>query len=203
MHERAFLWLAVAGVLLSVLPATASAEHKYTGERDCSRCHNKELMGDQTKVWKSGPHSKAFKTLKSDEAVKIAKERGMTELPHESDKCLRCHATAQGVPAEQMERPLRVADGVQCESCHGPGSDYKANEIMSDRAKALAAGMWEPGKDEKICLRCHNSESPSFKDFDYEANKKKIAHRIPENVKGHYLELEAAAGGKKKEPRRE
>lgn len=201
MRKRSVLWLAGASLLLSLLSAGVSAqEHKYTGVRDCSRCHKKELMGDQEKVWKSTAHAKAFKTLKSEEAVKLAKERGMTELPHESEQCLRCHATAYGVPPEKMERKgaLRLVDGVQCESCHGPGSDYKANEIMSDHAKSVAAGMQEPGKNEKICLACHNDESPNFKGFDYEEAKKKIAHPIPEHVKGHYLELEAAEGGKKK-----
>lgn len=204
MTKRTGFGMALASLLLMILSGSASAaEYKYIGVRDCSRCHKKSLIGDQAKVWKESGHAKAFKTLKSDEAVKIAKERGMTELPHEADACLRCHATAHGIPPEKVEkRPLRLQDGVQCESCHGPGSEYKANEIMSDHAKAVAAGMWEPGKDEKICLGCHNDESPTFKDFNYEERKKKIAHPIPEDVKGHYLELEEAQGGKK-ERRRE
>ena len=200
MRKLTVLWLAVAGVLLSLPSASTSAqEYKYTGVRDCSRCHKKDLIGDQAKVWKNSRHSKAFKTLKSEEAVKIAKDRGMTELPHESDLCLRCHATAQGVPPEKVEkRALRLADAVQCESCHGPGSEYKGNETMSDHELSVAAGMWEPGKDEKICTACHNDESPSFEGFDYEEGKKKIAHPVPEHVKGHYLELEEAQGGKKR-----
>jgi hypothetical protein len=203
MQKRGVLLLVVASALLSVLSTGAAAkEFKYTGVRDCSRCHKKDLIGDQTKVWKGTQHSKAFKTLKGDEAVKIAKERGMTELPHESEACLRCHATAQGVPPEKVEaKSFRLADGVQCESCHGPGSEYKGNEIMSDHALSVAAGMWEPGKEEKICLGCHNDESPTFKPFDYEERKKKIAHPIPEDVKGRYLALEEAQGGKKKRRR--
>ena len=37
---------------------------------------------------------------------------------------------------------------------------------------------------------CHNSDSPTFESFDYAQRKKDIAHPIPEDVKGHYLELE-------------
>jgi len=207
MRERTRFGPAEVGMVLTLIIVAAGAsaeEYQYTGVRDCSRCHKKELIGDQTKVWKESPHAKAYETLMGDDAVKIAKERGMTELPHESGQCLRCHATAYGVPDEKVERPpLRLADGVQCESCHGPGAGYKANEIMSDHAKAVAAGMWEPGKDEKVCLRCHNEESPNFKPFDYEERKEKIAHPIPADVKGHYLELEEAQGGKKKKRRRE
>jgi hypothetical protein len=192
MPTRTFLWLFVATLFLAFLPLNASAvEAKYTSERDCSRCHKKALIGNQTKVWKKTKHAKAFESLKSEDALKIAKERGMTTPPHESEECLRCHATAQGLKPEQIEKiPLRLKDGVQCESCHGPGSEYKGNEIMSDHDKSVAAGMWEPGKDEKICTKCHNKDSPSFKDFDYEKRKEEIAHPIPEDVKGHYLELE-------------
>ena len=192
MPTRTFLWLFVAILFLAFLPLNASAvEAKYTSERDCSRCHKKELIGNQTAVWKKTKHADAFKTLKSEEAVKVAKELGLAGPPHESDECLRCHATAHGIPPEEVEkRPLSLNDGVQCESCHGPGSEYKGNEVMSDHDQSVAAGMWEPGKDEKICTAWHNEESPSSKEFDYEKRKEEIAHPIPEHVKGHYLELE-------------
>jgi hypothetical protein len=192
MIARAIGVLAVMTMSLGLLTTSVSAqEHKYTGVKDCSRCHKKELIGDQAAVWKKTAHAKAFETLKSDKAVKLAKEKGIAGPPHEADECVRCHATAHGVTPEQTEkRPLRLQDGVQCESCHGPGSDYKANKVMSDHDASVKAGLWAPGDNEKICTACHNDESPSFKSFDYEEAKEKIAHPIPEEVKGHYLELE-------------
>jgi hypothetical protein len=57
--------------------------------------------------------------------------------------------------------------------------------------------MWEPGKNAEICTACHNDESPTWdpaKGFDYEAAKEKIAHPIPEHVKGRYLELAKKQG---------
>ncbi|MBW1884939.1 MAG: cytochrome C554 [Deltaproteobacteria bacterium] len=204
MPTRTVLWLIVAAMLLAILPLSASAqEYKYTTERDCSRCHKKKLIGNQTKVWKGTKHSTAFATLKSERALEIAKELGMADLPHESDDCLGCHATAYGIPPEKVEKvPMRLKDGVQCESCHGPGSEYKGNEIMSSHEKSVAAGMWEPDKDEKICTACHNKDGPTFEGFDYEKGKEDIAHPIPEDVKGHYLELEEK-NKKKKKKRRE
>jgi len=179
-----------------------AAEHKYVGVGDCGKCHKKELMGDQLAAWKKGPHAKAFETLKGDEAAKIAKERKLAVPAYESDDCLKCHVTAYGAPASAFKKkPLKHSDGVQCESCHGPGSDYRKKKIMSDLDKSIAAGMWEPGKDEKICLKCHNDESPSWdasKGFVYEEAKKEIAHPIPEDVKGHYLEKEKALRAAKK-----
>jgi hypothetical protein len=85
---------------------------------------------------------------------------------------------------------------VQCESCHGPGSEYRKKTVMADQKKAVAAGLVLPEKDEKVCTKCHNKDSPTWdaaKGFDFEAAKKKIAHPIPKDVKGHYIELEKKA----------
>lgn len=179
-----------AGALL--LSGQASAkEYKYIGVDGCGKCHEKELMGDQVSAWKEMDHAKAFETLKGDEAKKIAQEKGLSVPAYEADECLRCHATAHGLEEAQIHRrPLKIEDGVQCESCHGPGSEYRKKKTMSDHDKAVAAGMWEPGEDEKICTACHNDESPTFESFDFAEYKEKIAHPIPEDVKGRYLEIE-------------
>lgn len=188
---RTIVWTAMVAFLAVLFAGGAVAEeHKYVGVDGCKLCHNKELIGDQYAAWKKSPHAKAFETLKSDEAAKIAKERGLTMPAYEADACLKCHATAHGLEKSQMgRRPLKVSDGVQCESCHGPGNDYRKNKIMSDPKAAMAAGLWQPGKDEKICQKCHNAESPTSKTFDYVKYKAKIAHPIPKDVKGHYLEV--------------
>jgi hypothetical protein len=192
-------WIATAVALGSLLGTAqpGAAEPKYVGAQDCGRCHKKELMGDQLAAWKKGDHAKAMDALKSEEAKKIAKERGLTVPPDQSDDCVRCHATAHGLkPAQIFKKPLAIADGVQCESCHGPGSEYRKKTVMSDHKKAVAAGMWEPGENEKVCTACHNKDSPTWdaaKGFDFEAAKKKIEHPIPKDVKGHYIELEKKA----------
>jgi hypothetical protein len=180
-------WMTAAG-------ARAAGEHQYVGASKCRTCHKKELIGNQYGEWQKGDHAKAYDTLKSDKALKLAKEKGVTGPPNEAKECLKCHMTAFGKPATAFARaPLKASDGVQCESCHGPGSDYKKKTTMSDQDKAIAAGLWKPGDDEKICTACHNDESPTWdpaKGFDYAAAKKEIAHPIPEDVKGKYIELE-------------
>ena len=198
--------VAMTAMALFCWATAATAEDKpntYIGAAKCSKCHKKELIGDQAAKWKESKHSKAFETLLSDDALAIAKERGMTEAPSESADCLKCHATGYGLTADQLAKdPLDVKDGVQCESCHGPGSNYKKKSTMSDHDKALAAGMWEPGEDEKVCTVCHNDESPTWdaeKGFDFKQRKEDIAHPIPEDVKGRYVEevkLRKAAGKK-------
>lgn len=187
----------VVAMLLTAAQGSATEDYKYTGVKDCGRCHKKELIGDQLSAWKESPHAKAYETLKGDEAKRIAKAKGLTVAPHQADECLRCHATAHGLePAQIFRKPLLVSDGVQCESCHGPGSAYRKKTVMADHEKAVAAGLWEPGKDEKVCTTCHNPESPTWdaaKGFDHAARKAKIEHPIPADVKGRYLELEKEA----------
>lgn len=42
---------------------------------------------------------------------------------------------------------------LDCESCHGAGSEYKSMAIMKDPAKAKAAGLVQPGA--LFCATCH------------------------------------------------
>lgn len=182
----------VAGTLVLAFAAGAAEdEYKYIGVKACGKCHDEELIGNQEAEWEKSPHAKAMETLKGDEAARIAKEKGLTEPAYEADECVKCHSTAHGLEESDFHRrPLAISDGVQCESCHGPGSEYRKKKTMSDRDKALAAGMWEPGKNEEICTACHNDESPTFEGFDFAEYKEKIAHPIPEDVKGRYIEIE-------------
>lgn len=42
---------------------------------------------------------------------------------------------------------------LDCESCHGPGSEYKPIAVMKDAAKAKAAGLVQPTA--AFCATCH------------------------------------------------
>lgn len=72
-------------------------------------------------------------------------------------------ATAVGADACKMCHKVQHAswsaskhfDKIDCEGCHGPGSDYKAMATMKDPAKAKAAGLIMPTKD--ACLKCHKT----------------------------------------------
>jgi len=204
MRTRLGTTIGIAAALSMLVLATgasaAGGEHKYVGVKTCGICHKADLIGDQLAAWKKSPHAKAYETLKSDAAAKIAKEKGLSVPAYEADECLKCHSTAHGLEKSQIyRRPLADSDGVQCESCHGPGSDYRSKKTMADPAKAAAAGLQDPGKNEKICTGCHNAESPNFKGFDYAKFKAMIAHPIPADVKGHYLEAERELRKKRRE----
>lgn len=194
--------LVVAAMLAAAADGRAAEEHDYIGNAKCKTCHGKELIGNQFGEWKKSAHHRAFETLKSPESQAIAVAQGIDGPAQEADACLSCHSTAHGVPPARMAYELKLSDGVQCESCHGPGRDFRKKKIMSDEELAHANGLWHAGDDDAICTACHNAKSPTWDTgrytlpdgttagFDPAQGREKIAHPIPEDVKGRYIELE-------------
>ncbi len=206
------LFVAVHLVYAPAVEAEAKLpEHRYVGVRKCAGCHKKKTLGNQRAVWQRGPHFSALKTLESPASISLAKKLGISGSPAQAPECLRCHVTAFGLPEESFAYELVREDGVQCESCHGPGRDYRKKKIMSDRKLAAKKGLWD-SEDPAICTSCHNSESPTFDPkrfrrpdgtttaFDFDLAVAQIQHPIPEEVKGHYLEIEARLKAEGKKP---
>ena len=82
--------------------------------------------------------------------------------------------------ASLLGKKFKVEQGVQCETCHGPGSGYKKKAIMKDREKAVANGLLvyeNPGAE--LCINCHNVESPTYVDFVFAEMWEKIKHPKP------------------------
>ena len=164
----------------------------YVGTKACGMCHKKEEAGNQLAKWQESGHAKAFERLATPEAKEAAKKLGIDD-PQKSGKCLQCHATAYNFTETLagMEK-IAVEDGVTCESCHGPGKNYKAKEVMKNRDECVTKGMVYPAT--KSCTKCHNDKSPTWKPdrytakdgtkvgFDEEQAYDKIKHPNP-NVK--------------------
>lgn len=170
--------LMIGGLMLGMAQA-AAAGHEIIGAPKCKSCH-KAKTGDQWKIWTESAHARAFETLASGEARKIAAENGLGD-PQREDACLKCHATRPSLGAGAVvSEKAKYADseGVGCESCHGPGSGYKSNKVMKDPAAARAAGLVMI-KTADGCIQCHNQESPTFKGFDFEKRWAEIAHPVP------------------------
>lgn len=148
---------------------------QYVGVMKCKMCHNKESMGDQYKIWLGTAHSNAWETLAGDKALEIGKTLNI-ENPQTEPKCLKCHSTAAANDIS-LRAGITVEEGVSCESCHGPGSMYKSMSIMSNFELAVKNGLIIP--KEKVCLKCHNQESPTYKPFKFIEFRAKIAHPIP------------------------
>ncbi|MFC2082230.1 cytochrome c family protein [Bacteroidota bacterium] len=157
--------------------------NKFVGVKSCVMCHTSEKQGKQQKIWLASRHANAYKTLQTTEANEIAKVAGLATEAVESEECLVCHATAYNVSAKLIDKKFKVEDGVQCETCHGAGSNYKKMKTMKDHAASVAAGMREFKSEKDIkafCVTCHNDKSPTYKEFDFAVQWPKIKHTIPE-----------------------
>ncbi len=173
----------MALAMMSAVSMAAPPAHKYVGAEVCGMCHRTPKSGEQFQKWQASKHSQAMKVLSSPEALKIAKEKGIKGSPDQAPECLQCHQTAYGVVASLLGPRFNKDDGVQCETCHGPGGDYMKMNIMKNEKEAVANGLVllsvKDGSAEKLCVTCHNKKSPNFKGFDFKKMWAQIAHPIP------------------------
>jgi len=158
---------------------TADKSPSYVGAKTCGMCHKSEKQGEQLGIWEKSAHAQAYKTLLTDDANKIAAEKGFKTKAFETEECLKCHASGYNVDASMKDAKFSVEDGVQCETCHGPGSEYKSMKIMKDKKEAVANGLLLYENKEEFCKKCHNEESPNFKGFKFDEMWAKIKHDIP------------------------
>ncbi len=186
MKQKAFiscvLFISFLFVAFTAKSNDEKKTFKYIGVNSCAKmCHKSEKQGSQLSIWEASSHSKAYKTLLTAEADKICKELGKGEKAAESDFCLKCHVTGHGEAPALFEEKFSKEDGVQCEACHGPGSEYKSMKIMKDKQEAIKNGLNIPTNPADYCIKCHNSESPTYKDFKFEEKWAKIKHYIPKD----------------------
>jgi len=162
----------------------ATPYFKYVGVKNCATtCHKSETKGKQLEIWEGSKHSKAFLTLQTPEADQIAKDKGFTTPAAETPLCIKCHVLGKDIDSEELEESFDKTQGVQCETCHGPGSEYKRITIMKDKQQAIANGLIVNDNGAEFCVKCHNSDSPTFKSFNYEEYWAKIKHTDPSVAK--------------------
>lgn len=155
---------------------------EYVGEKSCKKCHF-----SQHRSWKKTTMAKSMDTLKAGKAVEAKKKHGLDpDKDYTKDpSCLECHTTGYGKPGgypavvpgkewtkEEAAR-AKLMEGVQCESCHGPGSlsnPFKKDNEQYKKAELVKLGLVEP--DAANCATCHNKKSPTVGDdfkLDYQA----------------------------------
>lgn len=179
---RSFLSGLVAIAFVVMAFSTTAAQNKYVGVKQCKMCHQTPKQGQQFDIWSKSKHAGAFKTLASAKAAEIAKAKGIKGSPAEAKECLECHTLGKTVEATMLDKSFVMDDGVQCETCHGPGSAYKMMSTMKDAAKAKAAGLAMYKDDaaiEALCVTCHNDKSPTKKAFDLKKMWAEIKHTVP------------------------
>lgn len=173
------LVLAVSFFGFSLYKTNYFTGSKYVGVKTCGMCHKKESVGQQLKIWQESKHAQAYKTLQTEEADKIAKDKGFKTKAADTPECLKCHVSGYDVDPSLLGNKFKIEDGVQCETCHGPGSEYKSKKVMKDKKLAVEKGLMLYDNIEKLCVKCHNEESPVYKGFNFEERWAKIKHSVP------------------------
>lgn len=140
------------------------AKYEYIGAKKCIMCHKKDGTGPS---WEESAHATAFDKLTDEQKA--------------DPVFLKYYTTGKDDKGELLE-------GVQCEACHGPGSEYKSMKIMKDREASIAAGLVIPS--EETCMGCHGAEdAPAAvkavaKDWNYEKALSSGVHAMPAEEEG-------------------
>ena len=117
----------------------------FTGTDACKRCHIREYD-----IWASHPHAHAMVSLED-------------EFEENNPECIGCHVTGWEQPGGygMDQRNNQMLASVQCEACHGYGTQHDRTGSILTEAK-------------NSCTRCHDQKfSP---DFDFEKYWARIEH---------------------------
>nr|MCU0256105.1 cytochrome c family protein [Vicinamibacterales bacterium] len=185
--RRALLLASVAAfapaVLAVRLDAQAVKQPVYVGARACAQCHEGHAAGNQYSLWLQTAHAKAWASLATPESKVMARLSGLTEEPERAPICLGCHATAADSEKWERDPGFRLEDGVQCEKCHGPGSEYMDEKVMRDPEAARRAGLRRFTK--RDCAVCHYVKGSHVSvhrkpALDVDAAWAALAHPVPQ-----------------------
>jgi hypothetical protein len=202
------LLTASAAVLAALGSATwlggQQKEPYYVGTRVCASCHDGQEMGAQHSLWLLTGHARAYASLATPESLRIAELSGVPGDPQKAATCLGCHATASEAEEWEKDPTFRMEDGVQCEKCHGPGSEYMPDEVMRSREASARAGLIWPKKES--CNLCHYVKGSHVKvhhkkPLDLDEAMAKIAHPTRDPSPGVLSGLDPAETGSPDEPR--
>jgi DnaJ-class molecular chaperone len=189
MH-RAVVWSLAA---LALLPVEAHAQSKFVGVKACAKCHDTSAHGNAMGTWQASPHAHAFATLeKSTEreprrcddlklwivTMSHGERYGLPTRATEAKECMPCHSTAFGAAPQLLAASFDRTAGVQCESCHGPGSAHV--EAMSVGGNASAAtGLTAYADERAIQKRCGTCHDGTCGTLDFATMWPKIKHIVP------------------------
>ena len=171
-------WSLLAAPLLALMLSGPAHSHdvKALGVVTCSQstCHsaskpwpNSSVTQQEAVVWKErDPHAKSFQTLQSGKARQIAGNLGLGS-PTSAKLCLDCHSL--NISAKHREDTFNQAEGVTCEACHGPASNWLGvhQTGLYFYQRNIDEGMYpttDPTARAELCLSCHMGTSEKFVD---------------------------------------
>ncbi len=183
--DAGIVFLAVLFAAPGTLRAQAQKQPVFVGARACAKCHEGKAAGNQYSHWLTTAHSKAWASLATPEAKQMARLSGIPDEPEKAPICLGCHATAADSEKWERDAGFHVEDGVQCEKCHGPGSEYMDEAVMRDPEAAHKAGLRKFTK--RDCAVCHYVKGSHVAvhrkpQLDIDEAMKVLAHPVPQGA---------------------
>jgi hypothetical protein len=142
---------------------TRTLSPRYIGARACLDCHGEPAHASQYVAWLQSRHAHAYWRLAADWALVLARQRPHyqdLERPTEDSRCLLCHVTGRQDDDALFAVSFRSQEGIGCESCHGPGSEYATMENMAAHQSYLDHGGRVP--DTATCRGCHRRGAFDF-----------------------------------------
>jgi hypothetical protein len=183
-------------------PTLERGRFKYVGPGVCAECHQDstgEFSRGASTVWSHTVHSTAHQTLSRDYTKEIAKRKRGIDDPANDWRCIKCHVTAYGAAPEQLAPTYRDEDGVGCEACHGPGSEYAHEDHGPDNTSRADSGfqiLTDLTERREVCTSCHNPRSPTYKPFNLREFSRSIAHWVDPGDEFYYQDAVAEAGAR-------
>ena len=157
---------------------TAPIQPQYIGPGSCSAssCHggiqpqsSTHVLQNEYSTWViRDKHAKSYQVLQNPVSQRMAKILGLPRA-ETSQKCLACHALS--VSAQQKGRDFDIAEGVSCESCHGPASAWLGPHALKNfsRQQSVALGMFDTSdliRRSDKCLSCHLGNTTKWVDHE-------------------------------------
>lgn len=161
-----------------VIPTIESAALNLVGTNSCAAgsCHGGARLSEGRsfaayQIWmRKDPHSTAYAVLSNDRSSRMMALLYPTEdgpTPHATNeaRCLNCHVTTEtSGDLQLLPTSHAVADGVGCESCHGPAKQWLGLHStiewrgLSTEAKS-SLGFVDTTADlagrAQLCAKCH------------------------------------------------
>ncbi|MFZ0641104.1 MAG: multiheme c-type cytochrome [Candidatus Acidiferrales bacterium] len=151
---------------------------QYVGAGGCSApaCHGSVRPMTQTPIWQNeysiwvtqDKHSRAYESLSGPVAVRMAKILGLPAA-NSAQKCLACHAI--DAPPSTRATTFDLSDGVSCENCHGPASEWLGPHTTAGwtHEQSLKLGMYDTRdivSRTNRCLECHLGTKDKYVDHE-------------------------------------
>jgi hypothetical protein len=119
----------------------------FIGGSKCKLCHIKQF-----RAWNKMKHSKAWDNLPK-------KLRDPSKRDGDGRACVSCHVTGFGAADRGGFKDAASSEhllGVQCEACHGPGSEHRKKAKAAAAAEQELAPPFLITRKPTNCADCHN-----------------------------------------------